>query len=79
MNYLHLLQCLFGNQILLGSVNAAPRDFRDALKHLGELSKSQPELIRSLVTSRVPPESALWHYSNRQPQGIKSVVVYEEL
>jgi threonine dehydrogenase-like Zn-dependent dehydrogenase len=64
------------NHLHIGSVNAAPRDFRDALKHLGQLHRTHAELLASLITARTRPEQSLWHYSHREPQGIKTVVLY---
>lgn len=63
------------NHVHIGCVNAAPRDFRDALMHLEQLRRSCPEALSALITARVPPDEALWHYEHRQPQGIKTVVV----
>lgn len=64
------------NHLHLGSVNAAPRDFRDALHHLSQLRQSHAGPLASLITARPRPEDALWHYTHREPQGIKTVVVY---
>jgi threonine dehydrogenase-like Zn-dependent dehydrogenase len=64
------------NHLHIGSVNAAPRDFRDALNHLGQLHRSHAGPLTSLITARTRPEDALWHYSHRAPQGIKTVVDY---
>lgn len=66
------------NHIHLGTVNSAPRDFVEALKHLGRLWKSQPDELESLITARVAPPDSLWHYEHRQPQGIKTVLEYDE-
>ncbi|MGE0610445.1 MAG: alcohol dehydrogenase catalytic domain-containing protein [Pirellulales bacterium] len=65
---------LLRNHLHVGSVNAAPRDFHDALEHLGQLHAGTPQLLDRLITARVPPSEALWHYEHRQPQGIKTVV-----
>jgi glucose 1-dehydrogenase len=67
---------LLRNHIHLGCVNAAPRDFRDALAHLGQLSRTHRAELTALITARVRPEDALWHYEHRQPQGIKTVLMY---
>jgi glucose 1-dehydrogenase len=64
------------NHIHLGTVNSAARDFRDALVHLAQFQKTRPAALAALVTARVPPRDALWHYENREPQGIKTVVMY---
>jgi threonine dehydrogenase-like Zn-dependent dehydrogenase len=66
------------NHIHLGTVNAAPRDFADALSHLAQLHAAQPRELAAIFTDRVAPEEALWHYENRRPQGIKTVVVFGE-
>lgn len=67
---------LIRNQLHVGSVNAAPRDFHDALAHLAQLSQSHDRALRSLITARVSLEESLWHYEYRQPQGIKTVIEY---
>lgn len=66
------------NQVHVGSVNAAPRDFRDALVHLAQAARTHRACVEALVTARVEPEAALWHFEHRQPQGIKTVVVYDD-
>jgi threonine dehydrogenase-like Zn-dependent dehydrogenase len=68
---------LLRNHLHIGSVNAAPRDFRDAIAHLGELRRRHGEQLSALITARVAPRAeSLWHYQRRQPQGIKTVVEY---
>jgi threonine dehydrogenase-like Zn-dependent dehydrogenase len=64
------------NHVHVGTVNAAGRDFRDALAHLAQLRQSHPRELSSLITARVRPQDSLWHYEHRQPQGIKTVLVY---
>lgn len=64
------------NHLHLATVNSAPRDFVDALDHLGQLATTHPAELAALITSRVTPEEALWHYLHRLPQGIKTVVEY---
>ncbi|MBL9123004.1 MAG: alcohol dehydrogenase catalytic domain-containing protein [Planctomycetaceae bacterium] len=68
---------LLRNHIHLGCVNAAPRDFVDALTHLDQLRQSMPGQLERLVTARVTPDESLWHYEHREPQGIKVVLVYD--
>ena len=68
---------LIRNQLHIGSVNAAPRDFHDALNHLSLLSRTHRAELSSLITSRVTLADSLWHYKHRQPQGIKTVITYE--
>ena len=67
---------LVRNHIHLGCVNAAPRDFQDALMHLAQLKQMHAAEVSALITARVRPEESLWHYTNRQPQGIKTVLMY---
>jgi threonine dehydrogenase-like Zn-dependent dehydrogenase len=68
---------LIRNHIHLGSVNAAPRDFLDALAHLRQFRRSHPSELAALFTTRVTPDSSLPHFESRTPQGIKVVVMYE--
>ncbi len=68
---------LLRNHIHIGSVNAAPRDFRDALTHLAQMYRTHRTEVEGLITARVAPEESLWHYRHRAPQGIKTVVMYE--
>lgn len=68
---------LIRNQLHLGTVNAAPRDFHDALSHLALLQKTHARELAAFFTARVPLADSLWHYEHRQPQGIKTVVTYE--
>jgi len=68
---------LLRNQIFLGSVNAAVRDFYDAMRNLQTMHALRPKAVEAIITARVPPEEALWHFENRQPQGIKTVVEYD--
>lgn len=67
---------LLGNHLHIGCVNAAPRDFRDAIHHLTTLSQSNRDELRSLFTARVSMDDSLWHFQNREPQGIKTVIEY---
>jgi threonine dehydrogenase-like Zn-dependent dehydrogenase len=63
------------NHVHVGSVNAAPRDFFDALAHLDQLRVQRPQALSALITARVSPDESLWHYEHRQDQGIKTVVI----
>lgn len=69
---------LIRNQIFLGSVNAAVRDFHDAIAHLRHVHAAKPKAVEAVITARIPPDDALWHFEHRQPQGIKTVVVFGE-
>jgi threonine dehydrogenase-like Zn-dependent dehydrogenase len=68
---------LLRNHLHIGSVNAAPRDFESALAHLARLLTTHRREVAALITHRVAPSEALWHYENRVPQGIKTVVMFE--
>jgi len=67
---------LLRNHLHIGSVNAAPRDFHDALAHLAQLKRTHAAELSALITARVRLEDSLWHYEHRQPQGIKTVIEY---
>lgn len=67
---------LIRNHLHVGCVNAAPRDFRDALAHLAQLKPHYAQQLAALITARVRLEDSLWHYEHRQPQGIKTVIEY---
>lgn len=36
------------------------------------------DAVAALITRRVRGEEALWHYEHREPQGIKTVVMYDQ-
>jgi threonine dehydrogenase-like Zn-dependent dehydrogenase len=65
------------NHIHLGTVNAAPRDFVAALRHLEELHELIGSDLATVITERVSLKDSLWHYQHRVLQGIKTVVMYE--
>jgi len=67
---------LLHNHIFIGCVNSALRDFEDALRHLRQLRETHGEALRAILTERVSPRESLWHYTHRQPQGIKVVLDY---
>lgn len=67
---------LLRNHLILGCVNAAARDFSDALAHLEHFHRRKREVLARLITSRVSQDEALWHYEHRTPQGIKTVVEF---
>lgn len=64
------------NHVHLGTVNAAPRDFAMALTDLATLWRTHRQPLEQIITDRVSQADALWHYENRRPQGIKTVVDY---
>jgi threonine dehydrogenase-like Zn-dependent dehydrogenase len=65
------------NHVHLGTVNAAPRDFADALAHLAQSHERFGGPLAALITNRARGDDALWHYEHREPQGIKTVVMYD--
>jgi threonine dehydrogenase-like Zn-dependent dehydrogenase len=69
---------LLRNNLFLGSVNCAPRDFHDALAHLAWWKNHNATALAKLITARVRQKDALWHYEHRQSQGIKTVVQFDE-
>lgn len=69
-------QGLLRNHIILGSVNAAPRDFNQAIEHLQKLRETHLEALCDVMTDHVAVDDALWHFVNHSPQGIKAVVRY---
>jgi threonine dehydrogenase-like Zn-dependent dehydrogenase len=64
------------NHVHIGTVNSAPRDFVHALEHLEYWLERKPAELQKVITRRVSPREALWHYSHREPQGIKTIVEY---
>ena len=68
---------LLRNHVHLGSVNAAPRDFVDALDHLRLFRRTHPKELAALFTNRVTLDTSLPHFEERTPQGIKVVVMME--
>ena len=67
---------LLSNHICLGSVNAAPRDFSRALEYLQQLHREKGAALARMITKRLEPAESLWHYQHREPQGIKTVLMY---
>lgn len=69
---------LLRNHLHLGCVNAAPRDFRDALWHVQWWSERAPKALNSLVTQRVAPRESLPFYQRRPPHSIKSILDFAD-
>ncbi len=67
---------LVRNHIHLGCVNAAPRDFQEALEVLQRLASTSRPLLKRLITHRVPLEQSLELFHRRPPQTIKVVVEF---
>ncbi|MDP6442909.1 MAG: alcohol dehydrogenase catalytic domain-containing protein [Pirellulaceae bacterium] len=66
------------NHLHVGSVNAAPRDFRDALKHLADAKARNFAAVADLITKRVSPADSLVDFVRREPQGVKVVLDYRD-
>ncbi|HJZ02255.1 MAG TPA: hypothetical protein VJ305_16150, partial [Streptosporangiaceae bacterium] len=64
------------NQILLGTVNAGPDAFASALRDLDAFRRRWPEVVRTLIAGRYPPEQAPDLILGR-PTGIKSVIAFD--
>lgn len=78
----HNLDVLMRNAILrnhihLGTVNAAARDFQQAIEQLAQLQRTHRQQVEAMITARVSLHDALWHCTHREPQGIKTVVRYD--
>lgn len=67
---------LIRNNLFLGCVNAAPRDFAEALARLAEWNVSCPELVARVITARVSLDEGLAHLAERPKHSIKTVVTY---
>lgn len=67
---------LLRNHLHVACVNAAARDFQQALEHLAAWYRGQPADVEAIVTERVAPGESLWHYEHRRPQGIKTALVF---
>ena len=64
---------VLNNQVILGTVNAPPHCFEQAIHHLGEFMQRWPDAVRSLITARFPLERALEPLAVHAG-GIKNVV-----
>lgn len=71
-----MLDSVLRNHLHLGCVNAAPRDFRDALRHLDQWARRDAPALASLVTQRACPQEALPLFAERPRGSIKSVLDY---
>jgi glucose 1-dehydrogenase len=63
------------NHVLLGTVNAGPDAFADALDDLGRFEQRWPHAMSTLIAGRYPPEQATELIFGR-PAGIKSVISF---
>jgi threonine dehydrogenase-like Zn-dependent dehydrogenase len=67
---------LVRNNIFLGCVNAAPRDFAESLMRLTQWRIRNPRGLESVITDRVSQREALVHLASRPAGSIKTVVDY---
>jgi glucose 1-dehydrogenase len=71
-------QLVLGNQIMLGSVNAARGHFQMAVDHLAEAHLRWGSQISGLVTHKYPWDQFVGHPDEHQPESIKEVVEWAE-
>lgn len=64
------------NQVVLGTVNAGPHDFRAAIADLETFQQRWPEAVRTLMAPRAPIEQAVERILGRTA-GIKSVISFQ--
>ncbi len=69
---------ILGNHLFIGTVNNAPQDMQSAINHLAKLNSQYGGAIAKMITQQVDPQDSLWHYTNRVPQGIKTIVKYAQ-
>lgn len=62
------------NQVAIGTVNAAPRAFHDAIDDLAEFNKRWPDEVRSLITGHFSMENYRQLLVDEEKSGIKNVV-----
>jgi len=63
------------NQAIIGTVNASPVDFADAIRDLGEFKKRWPQAVQALITGRHKIDSYRELLVGR-PTGIKNVIEF---
>jgi threonine dehydrogenase-like Zn-dependent dehydrogenase len=61
------------NQIVFGTVNAAPVHFAHAISDIGSFAEKWPDTLRSLITKRFPLDQAAEPLEGKAP-GIKNVI-----
>lgn len=71
-----MLDGVLRNHLHLGCVNAAPRDFRDALEHLEQWSRRDPDALGQIVTHRAAAAEGLRFFAERPAGAIKCVLEY---
>jgi len=63
------------NQAIVGTVNAGPQAFIDAIRDLGEFKRRWPQAVQALITGRHLPE-AHRELLVGKAQGIKNVIAF---
>jgi glucose 1-dehydrogenase len=63
------------NQVVLGTVNAGPRDFAAAISDLRTFNLRWPDAVRALMDERTPIDRAVERILDR-PVGIKSIISF---
>ena len=63
------------NQAIIGTVNASPVDFSDAIRDLGEFKKRWPQAVQALITGRHKIDSYRELLVGK-PTGIKNVIEF---
>lgn len=76
---LFMTEAVMRNKLIFGSVNAAMRDFEDAVSHLEWADAHHSDKIRRLITGRYPVAEFAEAYKDeldrsRAPNGIKTVI-----
>jgi glucose 1-dehydrogenase len=64
------------NQVVLGTVNAGPRDFETAIADLETFHQRWPDAVCTLMAKRTPIEQAIERILGR-PAGIKSIISFQ--
>ena len=64
------------NQAIIGTVNASPQAFIDAIRDLGEFKKRWPEALSALITGRYTID-AHRELLVGKAKGIKNVIQFE--
>jgi glucose 1-dehydrogenase len=64
---------VLNNQVVFGSVNAAPENFQDAIRDLGTFRKLWPDALASVITGRFKLDEAV-DLLTGDKGGIKNVV-----
>lgn len=71
-------QIVLKNQIILGSVNAAPEHFKLAVDDLSEAYKKWGDKIEKIITNKIPYDKYLESQKDHSHDDIKVVIVWSE-